>query len=211
MSAGKNNDSGFSLLETLLGLTLTAIIAMLMMGSMQMGTRVWERERSTVQPGTTQLVLGQVGEWLAQAMPDRVRNFDNPVLTPFAGDEHSLRFLYAAPGMGGPPGIYTVKLELVETEGCTGGRDLYLSTSRDVVSDRREAPQDIPTERRKLAACLDTPSFIYWGDHGGMGERAWYSTWMKEPQLPAVVKLRSIDRDGVERALLTQNILLAVG
>lgn len=210
MSARKNNDAGFSLLETLLGLTLTAIIAMLMMGSMQMGTRVWERERSTLQPGTTQLVLTQVSGWLAQAMSEKVRNYDNPVMAPFAGDEHTLKFLYASPGLGGAPGVYTIKLELVEAEGCAGGLDLYLATSRDVVSDNREAPAEIPTERRKLADCIDKPSFIYWGDHGGLGERAWFSTWINEPQLPAVVKLRSIDRTGVERALMTQDILLSL-
>lgn len=209
MSAQRNGEAGFSLLETLLGLTLTAIIAMLMMGSMQMGTRVWERERSTVQPGTQQLILTQVSEWLGQAMSEKVRNYDNPVTAPFGGDEHTLRFLYAAPGLGEGPGVYSIRLELVEAEGCTDGRDLYLATSRDVVSDNREVPAEIPVERRKLASCVDTPSFIYWGDHGGTGERAWYSTWMNEPQLPAVVKLRAIDRSGVERALMTQDILLS--
>ena len=67
MTGKRNTDAGFSLLETLLGLTLTAIIGMLMMGSMQMGTRVWERQKSAAQPGTEQLMLSQVGEWLAQA------------------------------------------------------------------------------------------------------------------------------------------------
>ena len=103
MTGQDKGEAGFSLLETLLGLTLTAIIGMLMMGSMQMGTRVWERQRTSVQPGTSQLILSQVGEWMAQAMQDKVRNYDTPVLAPFQGDEHSLRFLYAAPGLGGAP------------------------------------------------------------------------------------------------------------
>ena len=210
MTGQDKGEAGFSLLETLLGLTLTAIIGMLMMGSMQMGTRVWERQRASVQPGTSQLILSQVGEWLAQAMQDKVRNYDTPALAPFQGDEHSLRFLYAAPGLGGAPGLYTIKLELMEAEGCTTGRDLYLETSRDVVSDNREAPADTPSERRRLIQCIDTPSFIYWGDHANVGQKAWFSSWLNEPQLPGVVRLRSIGPDGVERALLTQDILLTV-
>lgn len=205
-----NGEAGFSLLETLLGLTLTAIIGLLMMGSMQMGTRVWERERSTVQPGTSQLILAQVGEWLAQAMQDKVRNYDTPVLAPFSGDEHALTFLYAAPGLGGAPGVYTIKLELTEAAGCANGRDLYLETSRDIVSDNRETPVDRPSERRRLIQCIETPSFIYWGDHANVGQKAWFSSWVDEPQLPGVVRLRSTSADGVERALLTQDILLTV-
>ncbi len=210
MTGKENGEAGFSLLETLLGLTLTAIIGLLMMGSMQMGTRVWERERSSVQPGTQQLLLSQVGEWLAQAMPDRVRNFDAPILAPFRGDEHGLSFLYAAPGLGGAPGVYTIKLELTEAEGCANGRDLYLETSRDVVSDTREAPAEIPSKRRRLIQCIETPSFIYWGDRANDDQKAWFSSWMDAPQLPGVVRLRSIDAEGVERALLTQDILLSV-
>lgn len=210
MTGTGKGEAGFSLLETLLGLTLTAIIGMLMMGSMQMGTRVWERDRSSVQPGTQQLILSQVGEWLAQAMPDKVRNFDTPVLAPLHGEEHSVSFLYAAPGLGGAPGIYTIKLDLAEAEGCANGRDLYLETSRDIISDNREAPPEIASERRKLIPCIETPSFIYWGDLANDGQKAWFSRWADAPQLPGVVRLRSIDADGVERALLTQDILLAV-
>lgn len=210
MTSQPKDQAGFSLLETLLGLTLTAIIGMLMMGSMQMGTRVWERERASVQPGTAQLVLSQVGEWLAQAMPDKVRNYDAPVFAPFHGEEYAMSFLYAAPGLGGAPGLYTIKLELVEAEGCTNGRDLYLDMSRDVISDNREAPAEIATERRRLIPCIETPSFIFWGDHANAGQKAWFSSWINEPQLPVVVRLRSISADGVERSLLTQDILLAV-
>ena len=208
MTKQRKKEAGFSLLETLLGLTLTAIIGMLMMGSMQMGTRVWERQRAAAQPGTEQLVLSQVGEWLAQAMQDKVRNFDSPVYAPFHGDEHSLTFLYAAPGLGDAPGLYTIKLDLTEAEGCANGRDLYLEISRDVISDNRETPADMPSERRRLIPCVETPSFIFWGDHANAGQKAWFSSWIDEPQLPGVVRLRSVSADGVERALLTQDILL---
>lgn len=210
MTPRSNHDSGFSLLETLLGLTLTAIIAMLMMGSMQMGTRVWERQRATVQPGTSQLMLGQISEWVAQAMPMKVRNFDDPMLPPFHGEDHTMSFMYPAPGLGGAPGVYTVRLDLVEAEGCANGMDLYLQLSRDVISDNREAPEGVTPERRRLIQCIETPSFIYWGDHASEGTKAWYSRWVDELTLPSIVRLRSIDANGVERALLTQEILATV-
>jgi hypothetical protein len=48
---------------------LRGVIGVLMMGSLQMGTRVWERQKAGPLPGEEQLVLGQTSEWLAQAMP----------------------------------------------------------------------------------------------------------------------------------------------
>jgi type II secretory pathway component PulJ len=206
----RQHDEGFSLLETLLGLTLTAIIGLLMMNSMQMGTRVWEREKTASRAGTSQLVLTQTGEWLAHALSAKVRNYDEPMTAPFKGEEHALTFLYAAASLGGSPGLYTIHLDLVEAEGCKGGRDLYLEMTRDVLSDNREAPIDVVSERRRLMQCIETPSFIYWGDHALQGQRAWFSTWTNEPQLPSVVRLRSIDAKGVERALLTQQLQSAL-
>lgn len=210
MSAKPHRDAGFSLLETLLGLTLTAIIGMLMMGSMQMGARVWEREKTSTHAGASQLILSQAGEWLAHALSAKIRNYDEPMSAPFHGEEHALTFLYPASGLGGPPGVYTIHLNLVEAEGCKGGRDLYLEMSRDIISDDREAPVGVVPEQRRLMQCIESPSFIYWGDHGLQGQRAWFSTWFDEPQLPVVVRLRSIGADGVERSLLTQQLLSAL-
>ena len=142
-------------------------------------------------------------------MQDKVRNYDAPCYAPFSGDEHALSFLYAAPGLGGAPGVYTIKLELVEAEGCANGRDLYLQTSRDVVSDNREAP--VRYAVRAAAAdpvhrdtVLHLSGAITPAPARRRGSRA---GWI-EPQLPGVVRLRSISADGVERALLTQDILL---
>lgn len=201
------SDSGFSLLETLLGLTLTAMIGLLMMGSLQMGTRIWERQENTVQPGVEQLAIGQASEWLAQAMPLAMRTQDMDPLAPFIGDGDSVSFLYPAQGMGAAPGVYAVDLELVDAEGCANGKSLMLRTTRIMVAmDDRDSPQ-APVERRRLAACLERPSFVFWGANATDGEAQWRDGWVEHAELPAIVRLRSLSADGAEHAVFTQRLL----
>lgn len=202
-----NRDTGFSLLETLLGLTLTAMIGLLMMGSLQMGTRIWERQENTVQPGVEQLAIGQASEWLAQAMPLAMRSQDAEPVAPFIGDGDSVSFLYPAQGMGAAPGIYAVDLELAEADGCANGKSLMLRITRImVVANDRDRPQ-APVERRRLAACLERPSFVFWGANAADNTARWRDSWSQHAELPAVVRLRSFSPDGAEHAVFTQRLL----
>lgn len=210
MTRDRHGEAGFSLLETLLGLTLTAMIGMLMMGSLQMGTRVWERQAKAILPGEEQLLLGQTGEWLAQAMPAKLRSVDDPPYTPFAGDPTRASFLYAAPGMGASPGVYAIDLELVEAPACEGGRSLMMRTARILPFDADAQPQPMPTEQRALVDCIASPSFAFWGARQGETDAAWHTDWTQQFTLPSVVRLSSTSPEGVERVVLTQRLLNAL-
>lgn len=201
-----NGDAGFSLLETLLGLTLTAMIGLLMMGSLQMGARIWERGDAIVQPGVEQLAMGQASDWLAHAMPRAMRAQNSEPLAPFVGDGDSVSFLYPAQGMGATPGVYAVDLELVDADGCANGKRLMLRATRImVVANEKDAPQG-PVERRKLATCLERPSFVFWGATAGDADAGWRDGWSQQAELPMVVRLRSLSADGSEHAVFTQRL-----
>ena len=207
MTRASRSGAGFSLLETLLGLTLTAMVGVLMMGSLQLGTRVWERNESAVLPGEEQLLLGQAGEWLAQAMPAKLRSVDDPPYTPFAGDATRASFLYATPGLGASPGVYAIDLELVEAQGCNNGRRLMMRIARILPYEAEARP--MPTEQRELISCIASPSFVFWGARLEEPAASWQSDWRQQFTLPTVVRLRSISPEGVERAMLTQRLLNA--
>lgn len=207
MKRAPKGEAGFSLLETLLGLTLTAMIAVLMMGSLQMGTRVWERQDNAVAPGEEQLLLGQTGEWLAQAMPAKLRSTDDPPYTPFFGEAEQASFLYAAPGMGASPGVYAIDLQLLEAPNCSNGRRLMMRIARILPFEAEGPPPALPTELRELAPCIASPSFAYWGARIGEGPSSWHTDWKQQVTLPSVVRLSSVSPEGVERAVLTQRLL----
>ena len=204
-----DGEAGFSLLETLLGLTLTAMIGVLMMGSLQMGTRVWERQKAGALPGEEQLVLGQTSEWLAQAMPVRLRSLDSTPFAPFFGDANRASFIYSAPGLGASPGLYAVDLELMEADGCEGGRRLMMRIARMVPADDPEARQDAAPQTRELARCLSAASFTFWGTLTDQANASWHDDWQNQPKLPSVVRLRSMSPEGIEQVVLTQRLLNA--
>lgn len=209
MMLPRDSQSGFSLLETLLGLTLTAIIAMLMMGSFQMGARVWERERAPGKLGVEQLILSQTGEWLAQAMPAKVRSTEDPAYAPFSGEANRVTFEFASPAMGGTPGVYAVTLELVPNEACPQAADLMLRTSRLIATDGGEAPDPATADSRRLMSCVEGGSFVFWDGLASDPSTAWRGDWLEQTYLPGVVRLRSITADGAERAILTQRLVFA--
>jgi len=207
MKRAPHGEAGFSLLETLLGLTLTAMIGVLMMGSLQMGARVWERQNAGALPGEEQLILGQTSEWLAQAMPAKLRSLDSTPLAPFFGDANRASFIYAAPGLGASPGVYAVDLELMEADGCKGGRRLMMRISRIVPADDPVARQAAEPQTRELARCLSAPSFAFWGTLTGQPSASWHEDWQNETKLPSVVRLRSMSPEGIEQVVLTQRLL----
>jgi general secretion pathway protein J len=209
MKRTPHGETGFSLLETLLGLTLTAMIGVLMMGSLQMGTRVWERQKAGALPGEEQLMLGQTSEWLAQAMPARLRSVDTAPFAPFFGNANRASFIYSAPGLGASPGVYAVDLALMEADGCEGGRRLMMRIQRILPADDPEARQSSAPQTRELAGCLTAPSFAFWGTLTGQPEASWHEDWQNQAKLPSVVRLRSMSREGVEQIVLTQRLLNA--
>ncbi len=209
MTRNPHGEAGFSLLETLLGLTLTAMIGVLMMGSLQMGARVWERQKESALPGEEQLILGQTSEWLAQAMPAKLRSVDSPPYAPFFGDANRASFIYSAPGLGASPGVYAVDIALMESSGCEGGRRLMMRISRIVPADDTGPIQPTPAQERELASCISAPSFVFWGTLTDQPTAAWHDDWRLQLKLPSVVRLRSISPEGVEQIVLTQRLLNA--
>jgi hypothetical protein len=209
MMPRRDTQSGFSLLETLLGLTLTAIIGMLMMGSFQMGARVWARDRVPEKLGVEQLLLGQTGEWLSQAMPAKIRSTEDPAYAPFTGDARVVNFEFASPSMAGTPGIYAVTLELVAGEGCPEATDLMLRTVRLSATSGEEDLAPARVDSRRLLSCVPGASFVFWDGLAVDRAEAWIGEWQEKTYLPGVVRLRSIDASGGERAILTQRIVYA--
>ena len=209
MKRAPHGEAGFSLLETLLGLTLTAMIGVLMMGSLQMGTRVWERQKAGPLPGEEQLILGQTTEWLAQAMPAKLRSLDSTPFAPFFGDANRASFIYSAPGLGASPGVYAVDLELMDAEGCEVCRRLMMRVSRVVPAGDAVARQATAPQTRALARCSSAPSVAFWGTLADQPNAAWHEDWQNQLKLPTVVRLRSISPEGVEHIVLSQRLLAA--
>lgn len=210
MREPESRDAGFSLLETLLGLTLTALIAVLMTGSLQMGARVWERSSGPNLPGARQLIESRISDWIAQASPAGVQPpaDGDPA---FSGDERQVSFIIAGQNLGGPPGIYRVRLELVPAEDCPGGRALVVTTRLLSPGAQPAMTHEGSIATRTLLPCLTDPAFSFYG-HSGPEDapvEAWAARWIDADSLPLIVRLQSTEPGSRPAVVLAQRIARA--
>ncbi len=210
MNAPRSSEAGFSLLETLLGLTLTALIAVLMMGSLQMGARVWERSSGPTLPGASQLIESRISDWIAQASP---AGFQPPAdgEPAFSGDALQVSFTIAGQNLGGPPGIYRVRLVLAKAEGCPGGRELIVITRLLSPGNHEAVNQEGSVATRVLLPCLVNPAFAFYGKSGPEDApvEAWMSDWADAANLPLIVRLQSWEPGLSPAVVLAQRIARA--
>ena len=210
MSPRKSREAGFSLLETLLGLTLTALIAVLMTGSLQTGARVWERSSGPDLPGARQLIESRVSDWIAQASPAGIQPpaDGDPA---FAGDGRQVSFIIAGQNLGGPPGIYRVRLVLAPAEDCPGGRALVVSTRLLSPGEQPAMTQEESVATRTLLPCLANPKFEFYGKSGPEDAPlvAWMPDWSGADGPPLIMRLQSTEPGSASTVVLAQRIARA--
>jgi hypothetical protein len=203
-----NRQSGFSLLETLLGLTLTAMVAMLMVGSLELGARVWERGQGGNGPTGRHVLDNRVSDWIAQALPSGVYDTVDTDAAPFRGEQNAASWITAGENLGGPPGIYRMDMMLREVDGCDGGKQLAVNITR-ISPEAQLTPVAgaIPTAR-ELSPCLASPAFAYYGVPDGMEAASWRAEWIQQGRLPLILQLRSGDENETATAIVFSQRLM---
>lgn len=96
------NQRGFTLVELLIGLVLTALVMTLIFGSLRIVSRSWDSVEYRQQQVTEQYQLQQLlRRLLAQAQAERLRDVDNVLQATFRGESEQVIFL--APLQSGNP------------------------------------------------------------------------------------------------------------
>jgi len=184
------------------------MIALLMMGSLQLGTRVWERSDGTKAPGGRHVLESRIGDWLARAMPIGTQQSDDTGVAPFQGDSRRVSFLIAGQNLGGPPGIYRIDLVLKEAAGCQEGLDLVVRTSHTSPGEETNPPDDFAFGARQLGSCLAAPYFDFYGRQDRderLGSR-WRTEWIGQRTLPLIVRLQSAPSNSSEYVVFAQRL-----
>lgn len=197
-----NRESGFSLLETLLGLTLTAMVAMLMAGSLELGARVWERGQGGNAPTGKHVLDNRVGDWISQALPSGVYEEGDTDAAPFRGERDAASWIIAGENLGGPPGIYRLDLLLREADGCEDGKRLDVNITRISPEGQLAPIAGAMPAARILSPCLTSPAFAFYGAPDGMEVASWEAEWVRQGRLPLIMQLRSGVENGPEAAIV---------
>lgn len=163
---------GFTLVEMLVALSVSALLVSLVYGSVRVG----QRSARALGVQTTQAEVMRIGwQFLhnalarARAVPDPSDNQDR---TGFQGMSNVLSFVADMPAYIGLGGLMRITLEIEETD---TGRQLVLSRrSIDITSD---LPPEDNVERAVLVESLDTLAITYFGQIKGDAAPAWYGNW----------------------------------
>lgn len=185
----KPGERGFSLLETLIGLALTALISASLVGAIQTGSRMWQSSERLDAKQEQARLLQLAMTWLEFAIPDSTMNAEPETL--FSGASNRLSFVVA--GQAGPKdgGFSRLVLEAERSESCPGKTDLILRWAD--VSPVYGYPSG-DSVSRVLLDCMDSVRFNYYGTSPTDKIIAWKPSWRPSGTLPAIISLRARGR-----------------
>lgn len=205
----QRNERGFTLLEMLVALALTAIVSSILVGSIQAGAQTTKRVRAHAAEADSQIAQLRVESWLASMLPYNplyMSGEDDPI---FSGSASELSFYTSGQVFPGQFGYYSIHLTLVGSQECEGAR-LSVEATRIHLDDRRA---ELPA-RRLVGECMSDPYFEYVELATG-GEdtevEAEQSTvtartagdWNKPWRLPDIIRLKATASEGKSATLLS--------
>ena len=186
-------DQGFTLLEMLIALSLTAVIFALLFSGLRFGTRVWDSgEERQARTSTFQGTYRVLRNLAAGAVPAA---WGEPEELSYVFEGTAERLRLVAEGavradVGGPV-LYLLTVENVED-------GVVLVLRRAPYSHAEEAPED-PSEGAPvtLLGPVRDIRFSYFGreDPRGDDDASWSDTWENENNLPRLLRLHVMGDD----------------
>lgn len=200
-----NRESGFSMLETLIGLTLTALIAASLFGAIRVGIRLMSSGEANVAESEQVRVLGLIESWMELAVPDTFLNAEDGTL--FAGSESEVSFVIAGITGPGDGGLSRISLRTEESEACDGQYSLLMDwTSISPTEPSMQGPGDT----RLVLDCQSQIAFNYFGSSDMDQSHGWKRVWLPSGTVPQLISLRTSSRSGGHQILARPQFATAV-
>jgi prepilin-type N-terminal cleavage/methylation domain-containing protein len=205
---GRQN-RGFTLVELLIALLLTGLVAMLVFGAFRIATGSWERViRQQERAHESYLVQSFVRRLLEQAQPLRVRDIETRLSVAMYGDEQQLTFVTELPTPRGLAQLYWCQLRVKDPDNGEP-RQLIMTTrayTEGEVIDWRNPLESTgeginggqialsePEERVLLQGVAELELEYLFYDESDQPE--WRREWQEQSVLPYLVRLRVLPED----------------
>jgi len=193
-------------MELLIALSLISLIMMMLFGGLQLGSRSWEGVEKRVQR-TEEVRLARSFLQRALLQARKVNwEHEQQLLPLFYGSGEQLEWVTPLSGYVGLPGLYVVRIALVNREDSA---DLVLQRwlfNPEVLAGDGEIPEWIPLQSPgHLKVPYDGPmgaygttlllrnpgelQLSYYGTAQGNTAPDWHREWEGRPQLPLLVKI----------------------
>lgn len=188
---GRQAEAGFTLLETVIAMTLLTVLMLALSGSIGFVGRNWDKGwRDSERVGT----LAQIEATLRRSIEES--------LPAIAGSEGKQRFVFNGDAQNlqlvdyGVPGRSTAGLMIKQVSAVTVGTShqiIYRQQKLSVDSQGRLAGDRDPVSETTLLTGDLTIDFSYFGTLEKSSEPAWYAEWRAERRLPELIQVRILD------------------
>lgn len=181
-------ETGFTLLEILIGLSLLAVMMTLLFGTVRMGARVWDKgEARAADIDRTLIIQNFLRQHLTRARPvhDDFSEPDEPVFA-FSGTEETLRFVSLLPDSAGRGGMHQFELAVEELDD-----DSVMVLKLTPFYPPLEGAE-VPIEDVRLLRGVDRIEIAYFGidEESDEAEDAdWQDSWEEKEFMPELVRV----------------------
>ncbi|MES9958210.1 MAG: prepilin-type N-terminal cleavage/methylation domain-containing protein [Sedimenticola sp.] len=185
------NQGGFTLLEVIVALSISALLVSLVYGTVRIASRSWEAGQAHIELTDTK----RIGWRFLQQTLNRARHITDPHEeghnhSLFRGDQERLTFVTEMPGHLGLGGLYLVTLE---TREYTDG--IVLQLSHLSLAEYRESPDAESTQSAVLIDDLDSLDIAYYGAPDSQDSEQWHNSWQAAEHLPKLLRIRIRPKD----------------
>jgi general secretion pathway protein J len=186
---------GFTLIELIVALTLMALLASVLMGSLGLAARSWDAgDAKAVQVSEMRQAQEFLRAQLAAGYPKRLRKATGfPLL--FAGERDELRYAATLPPRVADGGVYYFRLA-VQRDGRRG----RLVLERVIPDpDAATLPEFGDAERSILAEGIDSLRVSYFGrdpEASDADAPTWRDRWEDTQRLPLLVRIEVVPEKG---------------
>lgn len=176
---------GFTLLELLVALVLFGLIAVLLLGGLRFGARVWEAGvASNERAFEVQMAQTFIRRQLSRARaPVPVEGRESPYF-PFEGTREAVGFVSTLPAHLSVGGLHRLSFYVTEASGRK-----RLMVSWRLLQDEADGGAQNDGEEFLLLDRVEGVEFSYLG-RDKEGEPGWRESWEDEQRLPALVRMR---------------------
>ena len=192
--------SGFTLLEMLVAVTVLSVLAALVYGMLRIGMRSWEAGSERIAASDlTRIGWQYVHASLTAAVSPPSLLPDDPGIH-FLGAADSLEFVSELPAWLGGGGYHVLSLALTEEPGAHERRLELEARPLAGYDDADLDPAGLP--RAVLADDVERLAFAYFGVGERGGEPDWLDSWAGRESLPLLVRMEVELADGSAWPLL---------